>query len=100
MGAWLKRWVVVRPPGAVTGLLLANAGGERQRGAVGDQYPGRVGLFLRVHDFDDAYRRMTERGVTLVTEPRTEPFGSVAFFVDATGNKWDLSGPPPGTGLR
>jgi catechol 2,3-dioxygenase-like lactoylglutathione lyase family enzyme len=30
-----KRWVVVRPPGAVTGLLLAQADGEGQAGAVG-----------------------------------------------------------------
>nr|BFE73407.1 hypothetical protein GCM10020092_067080 [Actinoplanes digitatis] len=32
-----KRWVVVRPPGAQTGLLLARADGDRQRTAVGDQ---------------------------------------------------------------
>ncbi len=30
-----KRWVVVRPPGATTALLLAQADGEQQRGAVG-----------------------------------------------------------------
>ena len=28
-----KRWVVVRPPGAQTGLLLAQADGERQEKA-------------------------------------------------------------------
>ncbi|MFN6119017.1 MAG: VOC family protein, partial [Actinomycetes bacterium] len=42
-----KRWVVVRPPGAETGLLLARADGDRQAAAVGDQFGGRVGLFLR-----------------------------------------------------
>ena len=46
-----KRWVVVRPPGAETALLLAQADGERQATAVGDQFGGRVGLFLRVDDF-------------------------------------------------
>src|SRR5690349_15953104 len=51
-----KRWVVVRPPGAVTGFLLARADGERQTAAVGHQMAGRVGFFLRVADFDDAYR--------------------------------------------
>ena len=30
-----KRWVVVRPPGAATGLLLAQADGDEQRAAVG-----------------------------------------------------------------
>src|SRR4051812_3242863 len=42
-----KRWVMVRPPGGQTGLLLAQADGERQRQGVGDQFAGRVGLFLR-----------------------------------------------------
>src|SRR6186997_2392741 len=66
-----KRWVVVRHPGAQTGLLLARADGERQAAAVGDQAAGRVGFFLRVDDFDAAYRRMTEAGVTFVRRPRT-----------------------------
>ena len=89
-----KRWVVVRPPGARTGLLLARADGDRQVEAVGDQYAGRVGLFLRVDDFDTARRRMLDRGVEFVTEPRDEPYGRVAVFLDISGNRWDLLGPP------
>jgi catechol 2,3-dioxygenase-like lactoylglutathione lyase family enzyme len=89
-----KRWVVVRPPGAQTGILLARADGERQAGAVGDQAAGRVGFFLRVDDFDAAYKRMTEAGVTFVREPRTEPYGCVAVFLDIAGNRWDLLGAP------
>ncbi|HSP29663.1 MAG TPA: VOC family protein [Ilumatobacteraceae bacterium] len=88
-----KRWVVVRPPGAATGLLLAQADGERERTAVGSQFAGRVGLFLRVDDFDLSYRRMLARGVEFLTEPRHEPYGRVAVFVDVAGNKWDLLGP-------
>ena len=42
-----KRWVVVRPPGAETGLLLARADGPAQAAAVGNQFAGRVGFFLR-----------------------------------------------------
>jgi catechol 2,3-dioxygenase-like lactoylglutathione lyase family enzyme len=88
-----KRWVVVRPPGAQTGLLLARADGDRQAGAVGDQFAGRVGLFLRVDDFDAAYERMTAAGVEFVTTPRAEPYGRVVVFVDIAGNRWDLLGP-------
>ncbi|ASW55556.1 VOC family protein [Plantactinospora sp. KBS50] len=91
-----KRWVVVRPPGAQTGLLLARADGRQQAAAVGDQAAGRVGFFLRVDDFDAAYRRMTDAGVTFVREPRTEPYGRVAVFLDIAGNRWDLLGQPPG----
>ncbi|GLZ08763.1 extradiol dioxygenase [Actinomadura sp. NBRC 104412] len=88
-----KRWVVVRPPGAETGVLLARADGERQAGAVGNQVAGRVGFFLQVDDFDAAYERMTAAGVEFVTSPRTEEYGRVAVFLDIAGNRWDLLGP-------
>jgi catechol 2,3-dioxygenase-like lactoylglutathione lyase family enzyme len=88
-----KRWVVVRPPGAATGLLLARADGEEQSAAVGNQAAGRVGFFLRVEDFGAAYARMTSAGVEFVSPPRTEPYGRVAVFLDIAGNRWDLLGP-------
>ena len=87
-----KRWVVVRPPGAETGVLLARADGERQAAAVGDQVAGRVGFFLQEADFDVAYQRMTGAGVEFVSPPRTEPYGRVAVFLDIAGNRWDLLG--------
>jgi len=87
-----KRWVVVRPPGAQTGILLARADGEHQVSAVGRQFAGRVGLFLRVADFEAVYQRMRARGVDFVSEPRTEPYGRVAVFLDIAGNRWDLLG--------
>ena len=89
-----KRWVVVRPPGARTGILLARADGDEQADAVGRQFAGRVGLFLRVDDFDAAYDRMRAAGVQFAEEPRSEPYGRVAVFVDVAGNRWDLLGPP------
>jgi catechol 2,3-dioxygenase-like lactoylglutathione lyase family enzyme len=91
-----KRWVVVRPPGATTGILLARADGDRQEGAVGNQFAGRVGLFLRVDDFDAVYARMVAAGVVFISTPRSEPYGKVAVFVDVAGNRWDLLGVPPG----
>ncbi|MFZ0379481.1 MAG: VOC family protein [Solirubrobacteraceae bacterium] len=90
-----KRWVVVRPPGATTSLLLAQADGERQAATVGEQFGGRVGLFLRVDDFSGSYARMRGAGVEFVGEPRDEPFGQVAVFLDVAGNRWDLLGPRP-----
>jgi len=88
-----KRWVVVRPPGAATGLLLARADGDDQAAIVGKQAAGRVGFFLDVEDFDAAYARMTTAGVRFLTAPRIEPYGRVAVFLDIAGNKWDLIGP-------
>ncbi len=88
-----KRWVVVRPPDAETGLLLARADGDNQRSAVGTQVAGRVGFFLRADDFDAVYDQMVGAGVEFVAEPRTEDYGRVAVFVDIAGNRWDLLGP-------
>ncbi|HST41388.1 MAG TPA: VOC family protein [Conexibacter sp.] len=93
-----KRWVVVRPPGATTALLLARADGDRQAQAVGEQFAGRVGLFLRVSDFQASYDRMRAARVRFVTTPRQEPYGRVAVFLDVAGNRWDLLGPPDAGG--
>lgn len=88
-----KRWVVVRPPDAQTGLLLAQADGDEQSAVVGRQFGDRVGLFLRVDDFDAQYEKMREAGVEFVGRPRSEPYGRVVVFVDVAGNRWDLLGP-------
>jgi catechol 2,3-dioxygenase-like lactoylglutathione lyase family enzyme len=88
-----KRWVVVRPRGAVTGLLLARADGPAQDAAAGTQFAGRVGFFLRVDDFDAAYGRLVAAGVVFVKPPKSEPYGKVAVFQDIAGNRWDLLGP-------
>lgn len=90
-----KRWVVVRPLGAQTGILLARADGARQTAIVGDQFAGRVGLFLRVDDFDATCARLREAGAEFVSQPRSEPYGQVAVFRDLEGNRWDLLGPRP-----
>ena len=87
-----KRWVVVRPPFAETGILLAQAHGPAQQTVVGQQGAGRVSFFLRVDNFDDAYVRMRNNGVQFVEEPRTESYGTVAMFRDIAGNLWDLLG--------
>jgi catechol 2,3-dioxygenase-like lactoylglutathione lyase family enzyme len=87
-----KRWVVVRPPGAASGILIARADGEEQERIVGNQFAGRVGFFLQVDDFDAAYERMVVAGVTFTKPPRTESYGRVAVFLDIAGNKWDLLG--------
>lgn len=89
-----KRWVVVRPPGGATGLLLARADGDEQAGAVGRQTAGRVGFFLRVDDFDAVYERMVAHDVEFVGEVRFESYGRVTVFLDVAGNRWDLLGPP------
>jgi catechol 2,3-dioxygenase-like lactoylglutathione lyase family enzyme len=88
-----KRWVVVKPKGAATGILLARADGEVQAQVAGQQFGGRVGFFLRVDDFAATFARLSAAGVRFVTSPREEPYGQVAVFLDLEGNRWDLLGP-------
>jgi catechol 2,3-dioxygenase-like lactoylglutathione lyase family enzyme len=88
-----KRWVVVRPPSAETGILLAQADGPAQSNVVGQQLAGRVGFFLRVDDFEATHERMVAADVEFTSPPRTESYGTVAVFKDIAGNRWDLLGP-------
>jgi predicted enzyme related to lactoylglutathione lyase len=59
------------------------------------QFAGRVGLFLRVDDFDVSYERMVAAGVRFVSPPREEACGRLAVFLDLEGSRWDLLGPDP-----
>jgi catechol 2,3-dioxygenase-like lactoylglutathione lyase family enzyme len=88
-----KRWVVARPPGGGTALLLARAATPEQAARVGDQTGGRVFLLLRTEDFWRDYRDMQSRGVQFAEEPRDEAYGTVAVFLDLYGNRWDLIQP-------
>jgi catechol 2,3-dioxygenase-like lactoylglutathione lyase family enzyme len=85
-----KRWVRVAPQGAETSLLLAQARGEHQLAATGNQTGGRVFLFLHTADFWADYARFKARGVAFLEEPRHEIYGHVVVFADIYGNKWDL----------
>jgi catechol 2,3-dioxygenase-like lactoylglutathione lyase family enzyme len=87
-----KHWVVVRPRGGVTGILLARADGPTQQAMVGNQMAGRVGFFLRVDDFDASLARMRAANVEIIGEPRRESYGRVVVFRDLAGNRWDLLG--------
>lgn len=88
-----KRWVLVRPRGGQTALLLAKADSPEQAAAFGNQTGGRVFLFLHTDDFWRDYRYMKSQGVQFMEDPRQEVYGTVAVFSDLYGNKWDLLQP-------
>lgn len=85
-----KRWVLVRPSGGGTCLLLARAANPEQANFIGNQTGGRVFLFLQTDDCLHDYDTMRERGVGFLEQPRRESYGIVAVFEDLYGNKWDL----------
>lgn len=87
-----KRWVVIKPNNnpIASGILLAEAQGEVERAAIGNQCGGRTWLFLETSDFDKQYTFMKQNGVTFLEEPRDEVYGKVVIWQDPFGNKWDL----------
>ncbi len=86
-----KRWVRVAPRGGAGGaLLIARAATDEQRKFIGNQFGGRVGLFLHTDDFAREHARLLASGVTFAEQPRREPYGTVAVFTDRWGNRWDL----------
>jgi len=89
-----KRWVVVSPPGGNGArLLLAQASGNEQLAAVGNQTGGRVAFFLETDDFARDFKAFTAAGVRFLEAPRHEAYGSVAVFEDLYGTRWDLIEP-------
>jgi catechol 2,3-dioxygenase-like lactoylglutathione lyase family enzyme len=87
-----KRWVVMRPPGGGSDLLVARAVGK-QAGAIGRQAGGRVGFFLTSGDFHGDCARVIASGGVFEEAPRHEGYGTVAVFRDPFGNRWDLIEP-------
>lgn len=86
-----KRWVVIAPDTeAQTNILLAKATDDDQRAVVGNQFGGRIGLFLQTDSFDRDHAAMLAKGVTFEEEPRHEPYGTVAVWRDPFGHRWDL----------
>lgn len=90
-----KRWVVIAGDSGGS-LLLAKAKKPEELAAVGNQFGGRVGLFLEVDDFEEAHARVLKGGAAFEEEPRREPYGTVAVFRDVYGNRWDMIEPKRG----
>ncbi|MER8525218.1 VOC family protein [Mesorhizobium sp. M0494] len=89
-----KRWVTITPGnGQGARLLLAEASGDAQRHAVGNQTGGRVFLFLETDDFARDHALLLEKGIEFHEAPRHETYGTVAVFADLYGNLRDLIEP-------
>lgn len=82
------------PPGAGDcSILLAQASNDQQTQFIGNQTGGRVFLFLHTDDFWRDYKKLTDRGIHFIRDPKNEPYGWVAVFEDLYGNLWDLIQP-------
>lgn len=96
MGAG-KRWVRIQPPNPPSltspAILLARAVNAEQLASVGNQTGGRVFIFLHTDNIGRDFERYSAHGIRFLSQPRQEPYGKVAVFLDLYGNKWDLIEP-------
>ncbi len=73
---------VKAPDGAMLEIIVSE--GARPSQTLKD--PGFRHLAIRVQDFDAAYQRLKELGVSFVTEPAEIQGNRLVFFTDADGN--------------
>jgi catechol 2,3-dioxygenase-like lactoylglutathione lyase family enzyme len=80
-----QRWIELMIPGADTGLALFTPEGHEKR----------IGDFQSISFWcDDVFataKILKSKGVGFETEPKTEPWGTMAIIKDVDGNKFVLS---------
>ncbi|MEW6402538.1 MAG: VOC family protein [Chloroflexota bacterium] len=83
------RWIVVAPPGAQTGIVLAKGYGPGQVREPG----GFTGFIFNTDDIEATYETLQARGVNFTAPPRAEPWGKWAQFADPDGNEFGIWAP-------
>ncbi len=82
-----KRYVQATPPGSGCSISFGIGISKIEPGAID-------GLLLVVSDIQAVHKELSGRGVE-ITEPKTEPWGSVhCYLSDPDGNKWTIQQKP------
>ncbi len=79
-----NRWVAVAPQGAATELILylPDENWQHYKGVVGKSQP----ITFNVTDMKALHADLKSKGVTFVTEPDPQPWGTQAIIKDSEGN--------------
>lgn len=78
------RWIAVAPKGAQTDVILykPNENWEHYKGVVGKTQA----LTFTTADVRQTYKELKAKGVTFLTEPDEQPWGTFATLQDSEGN--------------
>ncbi len=82
-----QRWIELSIPGGQTSVVLFTPNGHEDR--IGTFFNGAFWC----ESVEHAYGELRERGVEFSSEPRTQPWGTLAIFKDPDGNQFVLSSP-------
>lgn len=80
-----QRWIELKIPGSDTAVVLFTPDGQENR--VGTFFNGAFGC----DNVRKTYDELVARGVVFSGEPKEEPWGTHAKFVDSEGNTFVLS---------
>jgi predicted enzyme related to lactoylglutathione lyase len=80
-----QRWIELSIRNSGTSLVLFTPEGQEER--IGSLFNGA----LACDDVEATYRQLTERGVSFVSAPQKQDWGSFAIFSDPDGNQFVLS---------
>jgi lactoylglutathione lyase len=79
------RWIEVAPPGGDTTLALWTPPGFEQRVGTFSQ------IVFKCEDVQATYEELRKKGVEFTQEPKDQPGGMMAQFVDPDGNTFVLA---------
>jgi predicted enzyme related to lactoylglutathione lyase len=80
-----QRWIELRVANSATRVVLFTPEGHENR--IGTRFNGSFAC----DDVPATYRQLKARGVSFVTEPQQQPWGTFAIFSDPDGNEFVLS---------
>ena len=91
-----ERWVTVAPVGAFyPEISLTQASSSAQRGAVGRQTADTVMLVLTTENVVQSRTELVAKGVNVVTDVESVPWGKYFSIKDPYGNLIDVLQPAP-----
>lgn len=89
-----QRWIEVAPPNAETRVLLYKAtknapGASTYRAAIA--HIGKpTGMVLETDDILGTFEKLKSNGVSIIDEPKQQPYGWWGIFVDQDGNSYGV----------
>jgi predicted enzyme related to lactoylglutathione lyase len=89
-----QRWIEVAPPGAETRILLYKAtkdmpGASSYRAAIAS-IGKPTGMVLETDDIQGTFTKLKANGVSIIDEPRRQPYGWWGVFADQDGNSFGV----------
>ncbi len=89
-----QRWIEVAPPRAETRILLYKATKDQPGGDNLEAAKAKIGkdtgLVLETDDIVATFKKLKANGVSIIDEPKKQPYGWFGVFADQDGNTYGV----------